>query len=482
LSVGAVLPDNIECLHITRTGLRKIRANKETENVSLDSCYTEDFIDRVNDHDFVGNSDYSNEIFLYYYTRLMEYCALFQASNSSRCDVSSRLLDKVLFSKARLMVGHEVSFWSRIPSFIIALAGFIISAFSMFLLSFFLPFYLVRKKGSPRSSETYSDKKSVFMIRSKAAYQKCRIRIEASESAVTFFDNYGDLNVPGLSIYSVISLKNIFALSIKSAFYALRDIKSFVADSRHMLDATCALTLLPKYAKRISHKAVYEACFKEVVRLVPEADFFTGDKDDRFALMQTRICKREKRRLFCLPHGLEYGFRFPGGLSATTFYCFTPEAAGFLNNLYNEKKFVYSEAVVDEMYGIGFGEQEVEKVDRLCFFTEPRDPEVNHEIVKSLMEKGVNFSLKLHPLESSEDYRKRFPEVEQIEDFNDAIGSSTCLARKSTILLEASRRGARSIAVLISEKDRVYVMKIFPSLCSKNILRAFTFDELHEML
>lgn len=476
------MPDNTACLHLTRTGLRKVRGNNETENISLDSCYTEDFIDRLNAHDFVGKSDYSNEIFLYHYVRLREYFTLLQDCNSSRCDISSRFLDKVFFSKARIIAGHKVTLGSKVPRFVIALAGFIISFAAILLLSFLLPFYLVRKKGSAKPSESGIHKKSVFAIRSKAAYQKCRVKIETAESALTFFDNYGDLNVPGLSIYSVIDWKNIFSLSVKSTFYALRDIKSFFADSRHMLGATCALALLPVYAKRISHKAVYESCFDKVVRSFPEADFFTGDKDDRFALMQTRICKREKKRLFCLPHGLEYGFRFPGGLSATTFYCFTPEAARFLNDLYDENKFVFSETFVDEMYGVGFGEQENEKVNRLCFFTEPRDPEVNHEIVKRLMEKGVKFSLKLHPLESSEDYRKLFPEIEQIDDFNDAIDSSTCLARKSTVLLEASRRGARSIAVLVNEKDRVYVMKIFPSLCSKNILRAFTFDELHGLL
>ena len=98
------------------------------------------------------------------------------------------------------------------------------------------------------------------------------------------------------------------------------------------------------------------------------------------------------------------------------------------------------------------------------------------------MGKNIRFSLKLHPLEESGDYSKRFPEIEQVNDFNDAICSTVCLARKSTVLLEASRRGAKAVALLVNEKDRTYVMKIFPSLCSKSILRAFTFNELQEFL
>jgi hypothetical protein len=88
----------------------------------------------------------------------------------------------------------------------------------------------------------------------------------------------------------------------------------------------------------------------------------------------------------------------------------------------------------------------------------------------------------LHPLENPKDYRNWFPGIEQIDDFNDAICSTVCLARKSTVLLEASRRGTKSIALLMNEKDRTYVMKIFPSLRSKEIARAFTFDELQTLL
>jgi hypothetical protein len=249
-----------------------------------------------------------------------------------------------------------------------------------------------------------------------------------------------------------------------------------------MLGASCSLALLPEYIKRISHKSVYESCLNEVIRLSPNAVFFTGDKDDRFALLQTRVCKREKKQLFCLPHGLEYGFRFPGGLAATTFYCFTPEAADFLNDLYQESKFVHSESVADEMYGIDSEELINKKIERFCLFTESRDPEINHDIIRGLIKNNIKFCLKLHPLENPKDYRNWFPGIEQIDDFNDAICSTVCLARKSTVLLEASRRGTKSIALLMNEKDRTYVMKIFPSLRSKEIARAFTFDELQTLL
>ncbi len=452
------------------------------ESISTDTCYTEDFIDRLNDHEFVGESDYSNEVFLYHYVRLLEFSELLKSSDRSRFSFFARLLDKNLFIKAKAEVGHEVSLIIRLLTTVSSFFLFVFSFFAIIFLAFLLPFYLVRRKEPDSTLAFDADRRAVFLIRSKAAYQKCRLTIERATSALTLVDNFDGLNVPGVSIYSVLCRKNILKISVISVFHALRDIRNILKDGRVMLGSSCALALFPGYVKRIAHKAVYESCLNEVVRLSPHAVFYTGDKDDRFALLQTRVCHRAKRELVCLPHGLEYGFRFPGGVAGSIFYCFTPEAASFLNRLYHEDKFVYVSSVVDAMYGVVSEINIAKPIDRICFFTEPRDPEVNHQIINELTGKGVNVYLKLHPLENAVEYRNRFPNVEQIEDLDEAMRSSVCIARKSTILLEASRRGVKAIASLVNDKDRAYVMRIFPSLCSDSIFKAFTFDQLQELL
>lgn len=476
------MSDRNEYVHLTRSGLQRVQANGKIESVSTDSCYTEGFIDRLNDHSFVGLSDYSNEIFLYHYVRMMEFCELIKSSDCSRFSMFARLLDKSLFLKAKATAGVKVSLSSRLAVTFLSFFLFLFSLLPAIVLAILLPFHLVRRKKTGSNLEFDTNRKAVFLIRSKAAYQKCRLSIDRATSSVTLVDNYGGLDVPGESIYSVIGWKNILKISASSGFYTLRDIRYFLKDGKVMLGSLCTLALFPRYIKRIAHKAVYESCLNEVVRLSPHAVFYTGDKDERFALLQTRICRREKKELFCLPHGLEYGFRFPGGLAASVFYCFTPEAASFLNKLYLEDKFIYADSVVDAMYGVGSEYQSGGEAERICFFTEPRDPEVNYLIISELIRRGTKVFLKLHPLESADDYKKRFPDIELIEDLDEAMRSSVCIARKSTILLEASRKGAKAIASLISDKDRAYVVKIFPSLCSKDILRAFTFDELQELL
>lgn len=482
LSFGVVLADRKNCLYLTRSGLKRVQANGELENISTDTCYTEEFIDRLNEHHFVGLSDYSNEIFIYHYVRMMEFSELLKSSDCSRFDFFARALDKSLFISAKAEAGNKVSLINRILTAFLSFFVFVVSFFAIIFLAFFLPFYLVRRKETGSKLEFDFDRKAVFLIRSKAAYQKCKLSIERAKSAVTLVDNFAGLSVPGESIYSVVCRRNILKISVISAFHALRDIRNILKDGRFMLGSSCALALFPDYVKRIAHKAVYESCLDEVVRLSPRAVFYTGDKDDRFALLQTRVCHREKRELVCLPHGLEYGFRFPGGLAGTTFYCFTPEAAIFLNRLYNEDKFLYEGSVVDAMYGVSSESKFSKAIERVCFFTEPRDPEVNYQTIRELTERGVKVFVKLHPLEDSSDYENRFPNVELIEDLDEAMRSSVCIARKSTILLEASRRGVKAIASLVNDKDRTYVMRIFPSLCSENIFKAFTFDELQELI
>lgn len=472
--------NNPTFLYLSRSGLHRVHSNKASEAVSLDEVSSAEFFDKLNDHSFKGSSDYSNTIFIYHYFRLVQILTLLKDNSTPRVTIFSRHLDRVIFLKACNIAGHEVKRLAVVFDFFVALISLLFSVFLICLLSVTLPFYLVSRK---RKNEfvVHRENKKVFLIRSKAAYEKCKFNISAKDSLVVV-DNHGNLDVPGVSVYCFINWKNIPLISLRSLFHGLRDVSGFLHDGTAMIGRTCALTFLSRYIISISQKAVYESCLNEIVKLYPNSDFYTGDKDDRFALLQTRIIKTEKKRLICLPHGLEYGFHFPGGLCGTIFYCLTPESAEFLNILYKEKKFVYSESVVDGMFGVRSNTEVNSKVNRICFFTEPRDSEVNDEIIAELIRRGVKFSLKLHPLESSSEYRKKFPEIEQIDSLGEAMTSTTCIARKSTALLEASKRGSKAIAVLVNEKDRIYVTKVFPSLCSESIRWVFSFKELQEAI
>jgi hypothetical protein len=220
----------------------------------------------------------------------------------------------------------------------------------------------------------------------------------------------------------------------------------------------------------------------KVLELAPaNAEVFSGEKEDRFALLQTRCCALKTIRLTCLPHGLEYGFRFPGGLCGDSFYCFSKNAKEILGAMYSSEKFLFSDDVLNKMLGIktDFGER---SVGRVCFFTEPRDQQVNFEIIDRLVEMNIKLSIKLHPLESQKKYQDRYPSVEIVSDLQSALSSSTCLSRKSTVLVEASQRGKQAIAILINKKDKFYVENLFPSLSSERIEKISNFEDLRQAL
>ena len=183
----------------------------------------------------------------------------------------------------------------------------------------------------------------------------------------------------------------------------------------------------------------------------------------------------------CLPHGLEYGFRFPGGLCGSTFYCFSEKARELLESIYSSKKFLYSDSVLNKMLGINENCRK-EVSDRVCFFTEPRDQNINFEIIDQLIDAGVKLSIKLHPLENQKIYQDRYPGVDIISDLEDGLSSSFCLSRKSTVLIEASQRGKQAIAVLVNRKDRFYVEHLFPSLSSEEIVKVYDFKGLVQAL
>jgi len=95
---------------------------------------------------------------------------------------------------------------------------------------------------------------------------------------------------------------------------------------------------------------------------------------------------------------------------------------------------------------------------------------------------GVRFSVKLHPLENQASYEKRFTGIDIVQGLDDALSSSVCLSRKSTVLIESSQRGKLAIAILQNNKDKFYVEHLFPSLSSKKIVKVSDWTELIKVL
>ena len=119
---------------------------------------------------------------------------------------------------------------------------------------------------------------------------------------------------------------------------------------------------------------------------------------------------------------------------------------------------------------------------KTVFFPESREIEVNKCIVKKLSSLDRTIYLKLHPSDSYSNYCDYINEKYVLNDFDEALNGTICLARRSTVLLESLYRKGYPCAVLFNDKDKIYVEEIFPSLSNPNISIARDVNELEAFI
>jgi len=85
--------------------------------------------------------------------------------------------------------------------------------------------------------------------------------------------------------------------------------------------------------------------------------------------------------------------------------------------------------------------------------------------------------IKLHPKDDKNNYIGLFKNIEFIEDFGQAINGNICIARKSTILVEALYNQSESIAIVINNKDKQIFDK-FISLQDSRIKKIYNLEDI----
>lgn len=235
------------------------------------------------------------------------------------------------------------------------------------------------------------------------------------------------------------------------------------------------------YQKRIVHTMLYDCLIDNYLRLQTGGVFYTCNNLDRFSVIEENKVRKYNLKSICIPHGLEYGFKFPKGFSCDVHYTNSAYAADYLNKLYNTTKFIFDFDIASKMFRIS--EDRTMDTAKVVFFTEPREVYVNQEIIKELLpllnEKGINLYLKLHPNDKVNDYSKYGLEI--IENLGDAICGNICVSRKSTTLLEATYNNSVAAAIITNVKDES-IFNTFPSLQSERITVTKSVSELFEWI
>lgn len=266
----------------------------------------------------------------------------------------------------------------------------------------------------------------------------------------------------------------------------LKSIKSFNNDYKQVVSFTgkgSGLSFLERYSTRILHTYLYAEVIESLFEINQGGTYYTGLNLERFAIVEDQKANKYNVKTICIPHGLEYGYKFPYGFTTQLFYTTSQNAAKSLNELYSSNKFVFDESIALKMFK---AKTLVENIrPRVVYFSEPREPQVNIAILDELLplceEKNIPVFIKHHPVDNLNDYAHFGDRLPIIQNLDEALTNNICFARKSTTLIESLYNGSKPAAIITNNKDRSIFMT-FPSLQDENISVFYNVEDLFDWI
>ncbi len=356
--------------------------------------------------------------------------------------------------------------------FLYGIAQKIIGFISIILSANYLMFKMIR---IPKACNVISYNSKISLIRTLAAKNKL-----AFLKNVDFrFENIDDKD----SIYNCYCLNRKLWWVIKAWSKSYGEIRRYCDYIQNKIGKYSSVDAYEYYSKRIVHTILYSLVINDYFSYNQGKMFYTGNNLDRFALIEEEFAQKHNIEVVCIPHGLEYGFKFPHCFIGDRFFTTSYNASLHLNSLYKTNKFEYSNDIATNMFSVKC--ENLKSDQKIVFFTEPREVEVNLKIIDELLillkSKGLQLSLKLHPKDKFSDYEVYSNDIEIIHNFNESVTSNICISRKSTTLLEGIHNNSVAAAILTNNKDRV-IFNTFPSLQDKSISVFESVDELFKWI
>ncbi|MEZ8389264.1 hypothetical protein AB6C53_08320 [Vibrio splendidus] len=328
----------------------------------------------------------------------------------------------------------------------------------------------------PRCKEDIiSDYSSICVCRSFATDSK----LSFLKGEVRFYSELMFGNKRG-NLYNVPLIDRILCVFISYRVF-FNDVFLFLSDIKK--SNLIQLSVFTYYIVRIPHKCIYESFLSNLLVKVKPDRVYTGNKEDRFALVEGKLCQRLGIDLVCYPHGLEYGFKLPRGVVGNKFYTYSKIVSEIYSDIYSSssQKFIFSEDIASKLL-LG-GRCNKIKYDKVVFFPESKGTEINLKIVKSLFDSKIDFQIKLHPLDRIEHYLNiGVDESRFIDSFDEAMQSKYILARKSTVLIEAVYAQSFACAILIDDDEVFRFENDFPSLLDPRIRQFYNVESFVEWL
>lgn len=324
----------------------------------------------------------------------------------------------------------------------------------------------------PYNKEGIRKTEKFAVVRTKASIKKFKKFPEISQEVESFYEKD--------SIFRLFPRGKRIGWAMKAYINSLRTFKEMKGFYSPLLGRYFKYAMMDFYRKRIVYAEVYKLMLDEYMAHFNGCEFYTGNNLDRYSVIEDQIRMKYGIKSYCIPHGIEYGYRFPKGFSCDVFYVHSQYTADYLNKLYDTTKYVYDESIIRRMFEYHYDKPHDKMI---IFFTEPREVHVNLDIVQGLLpllkKDGLKLYLKLHPGDNKVNYDGI--DIEFITDYDLSMTGNICVSRKSTILIEAIYNNSIPIAIITNPKDST-MFSLFPSLNAEQIIKTYSVDELYETI
>ena len=443
---------------------RELEYNGRT--ISVDELYDEAFNKYSDAHagDYYNETYLVNELFQY---KIRDYLAVkffienneIETIDARKATTDIKYYTKRIAEELKIDCATGTLFFERLKSNV--------SFYGEQLLSFFYLAYLMLR--IPHDKLACVDGPTFSILRSKAGTQKMR----------NFTFIYKETEDPRkkTSVYRLFGKGERLLWVCKAYVHSFKSLHVIKEAYSPLMGNDFIFSVKDYYRERIVHTELFKVLVKNYFPLFRGGEYYTANNLDRFSVIEEREAKINNIKTYNIPHGIEYGFKFPKGFSCDVFYAYTDYSAKYLNDLYKTDKYVFDRDVVEKMLKLDSPKEK--KVQYVIFFTEPREINVNLEIVtelKRLMDaEGWTLYLKLHPTDKKSNYDALG--CPYITDYVQALTGNICISRKSTILLEAIYNGSTPIAIITNDKD-ASIFKTFPSLNSDKIIKKYNVEDL----
>lgn len=445
-------------------GNRIVAKHKE---IVIDELFNESFYKFANEQAsrFVNDTIGVNEVYdnLIHYSFVLE--RWMKDKTPDRVNIQKANEDIFYFAKD-VCDEHKVyvqgyHFWNPLISSLRFEATVLASAVYLAFLQLKIPY----KPGIKRA-EKFS------IIRTKASIKKFKKFNDIQQEIENLFDRD--------SIYRLFPRWQRVKWCLKAYHNARKSFKEMVSFYEPLMGKQFRYALMVFYRKRIVYAELYRLLLENYFPHFEGCEFYTGNNLDRYSVIEDQEKIKFGIKSYCIPHGIEYGFRFPKGFSCDVFYVHSQYTADYLNKLYNTDKYVYDESVIRRMFEYHYDKPHDKMV---IFFTEPREVNVNLEIVNGLLpllkKDGVKLYLKLHPGDNKSNYDGL--DVEYITDYDLSMTGNICVSRKSTILIEAIYNHSLPVAIITNPKDQ-NIFNTIPSLNAEQIVKTYSVEELYGVI